>query len=237
MDDATIITPRSTVNPPLDPPAKAQPSEKSGGKGGLIAAALVVLLVLGGAGAWFSGALDPLFAPSYPAADPFRLIVERADGGPIRAAGNVPSEDGKAALLERVDEGELVLASGEIAETWLRDVLFTLEPLAELEEWRLTIENNQASLTGKTSDADLLADLDGFFGGDMPGALVGLVNIAYELPLLDHDVPRKVVEELADCGPLFLRGLRSGRDLRLTKRFRSRATWRARKHRSGYLTR
>ncbi|WP_420006751.1 protein kinase domain-containing protein [Arenibacterium sp. LLYu02] len=210
LDEATIITPRSTVSPPLEPPARKEKPEAKGGKGGLIAVALIALLAIGGGGAWFSGALDSLFAPSYPAADPFRLIVERAEGGPVRAAGNVPSEEGHSALMQLVDEGELVLASGEIAETWLRDILYTLEPLAELKDWRLSVENNQASLTGKTSDADLLADLDGFFGGDMPGALVGLVNITYELPLLDHDIPRGIVESLADCGQLTLKGAAVG---------------------------
>ncbi len=210
IDDATIITPRSTINPPLDPSSRTAPQGKRSGKTGLMVLALVVLVSIGGAGAWFGGALDGLLAPSYPPADPFRLIVERNAGGPVRAAGNVPSEEGHAELMKRIDEGELILASGEIAETWLRDVLFTLEPLAELEDWRLVVENNTATLTGKTSDADLLADLDGFFGGDMPGALVGIVNIAFELALLDRELPRDIVKAHSDCGPLSLLGSTAG---------------------------
>jgi len=211
VEDATIITPRSTVNPPLDrAPARASGADRKGGRGMLVAGIAVLVLVLGGVGAWMSGALDSVLAPSYPASDPFRLIVERNAGGPVRAAGNVPSEDGQAALMQIVDDGELELASGKIAETWLRDVLFTLEPLSELEDWRLVVENNEAKLTGTTSDADLLADLDGFFGGDMPGALVGIVQIAFELPLLDRAIPRDIVDAHADCGPLLLQGASVG---------------------------
>ncbi|OIQ33075.1 MAG: serine/threonine protein kinase [Alphaproteobacteria bacterium MedPE-SWcel] len=203
LEDATIITPRSTVNPPLAP---AEPVKSKSARNGLIALLVLALLAVGSGAAWMSGALDPIFAPSYPTADPFRLIVERSDGGAVRAAGNIPSEEGQAALQELVDSAELVLASGEIAETWLRDVLFTLEPLAELEEWRLTVENNRANLVGKTSDADLLADLDGFFGGDMPGALIGIVDIAFELPLLEDAIVRDIVASHADCGALNIRG-------------------------------
>ena len=210
VEDATIITPRSTINPPLAASAAQKDKSTTGGRSGLIAALIAVLLAFGLGGAWFFGALDSVFAPSYPTADPFRLIIERSAGGPVRAAGNVPSEEGQAALLERVDEAELVLASGEIAETWVRDVLFTLEPLTELEEWRLTIENNRANLTGTTEDADLLADLDGFFGGDMPGALIGIVDIAFELPLLAREIPRDIVDAHADCGPLILQGAAVG---------------------------
>ncbi|NIZ13840.1 serine/threonine-protein kinase, partial [Phaeobacter sp. HF9A] len=209
VQDATIIVPRSTVNPPLDTPAQSK-RKSSSGRGGIFALVALLLLAIGGFGAWSSGALDSLMGPSYPLADPFKLIVERSDNGPVRAAGHVPGEEAQAALMERVDEGELIPASGNIAETWLRDVLFTLEPLAELEDWRLTVENNEATLTGKTSDADLLADLDGFFGGDMPGALVGIVNIAYELPVLAREIPRDIVDAHADCGPLILRGAAVG---------------------------
>ena len=209
VNDATILTPRSTVNPPQDPAPMAA-AQRGRGRGKLSLLIAVLIVGFGGAGAWMSGALDGVFSPNYPAAEPFRLIVERSAGGPVRAAGNVPSEDGHAALMELVDEGELELASGEIADTWLRDVLFTLEPLAELEDWRFVVENNQAKLSGTTSNAELLADLDGFFGGDLPGALVGIVTIAFELPLLDRQIPAAVVANHSDCGPLVLQGSSGG---------------------------
>jgi len=211
VEDATIIVPRSTVRPSGTTQAEDPlPPARKESRRGLIALVVTLLLVVGGAGAWLSGSLDTFLRPSYPVADPFRLIVERNEGGPIRASGNVPGEEAHAALMNVIDEGELVIASGDIAETWVRDILFTLDPLSGLQDWRLVVENNNAKLTGKTSDAELLADLDGFFGGDMPGALIGIVEIAFELPLLDRDVPRDIVDAHADCGPLILQGASVG---------------------------
>ncbi|WP_420006798.1 serine/threonine protein kinase [Arenibacterium sp. LLYu02] len=70
LDEATIITPRSTVSPPLEPPARKEKPEAKGGKGGLIAVALIALLAIGGGGAWFSGALDSLLRPAIPPQTP-----------------------------------------------------------------------------------------------------------------------------------------------------------------------
>ncbi|WP_027233858.1 serine/threonine protein kinase [Leisingera caerulea] len=202
-EDATIIVPQTrqpAPPPPLEPAAEKTPEKKS--RGGLWAALAVLLLLSGGAGAYFSGMLDSFMGPSYPIVRPYSLIAEKPADGPVQIVGNVPSEATRDALLALAEDADLTLASGEIAETWGVDVLDTVQPLEGLREWRLVVSNNKARLTGATSDTNVAEMLNERFRNGLPGALEGKAEIRFELPMLPVAEVKAVMEAFADCGPL-----------------------------------
>nr|WP_232281952.1 serine/threonine protein kinase [Roseobacter sp. SK209-2-6] len=206
VDDATIIVPttaRATSTVKKEPenaaPQKVKPKKRSAP---LVLGLLLLLLTAAGIGGSITGAFDGLFGPTYPAAEPFTLIVEKKRSGHSRAVGNVPSPETEEALKQFVDQTELTLASGDINKNWANDVLAVIEPLEPLLEWRLAVSNNQARLTGITNDAALAADLNNRFGNGMPGNLEGVAEITFVLPSLPLSEVRSVTEGLEDCGPL-----------------------------------
>lgn len=220
--DATIVVPLSK---PPEAPAKpaetttAQPSvtprpaAKAGSatpvaaprksRGGLVALVAVALIGTGGGGAYVSGLLDPLFAPSYPPADPFTLSMLRSKDGHTSGTGFVPSEDVRDTLNERLDETELTLASGEIVSSWGSNVLEIVNRIEALETWQIDVNGNNFSVTGTTSDRNraetVSASLDAL-QGDI--ALTGPVEIVYKPPFLPTADVARVLDDMADCGPL-----------------------------------
>ncbi|MEP1329955.1 protein kinase [Pseudophaeobacter sp.] len=211
-EDATIIVPATSVTRPPPPerlpnpasiadPSTAPHTGKSRkapvavGLVGLVVAALVAFGV-------FTGSFDSLFGPKYPVASPFTLIVEKQPNGARRAIGNMPSEASRDALAALVEQTDITLASGAISDTWGEDVLAVLRPLADLQDWRLAISDNQAKLTGSTQDAALAADLKTRFGNGLPGNLNGIAEITYVLPVLAISEVRALVGSFEDCGPL-----------------------------------
>jgi hypothetical protein len=205
VDEATIIVPNAAAAAKKTP--QSTPNRQAKAKGGrskapILALLAVLALVGAGAGAFFSGLLDPLLGPSYPLAQPFTLIVEKPKTGPTRAIGNMPSEDSRNALAGLVDQADITLSSGDIAESWAEDILATLTPLSDLQQWRLAVSNNQAKLSGITSDPDLAAALNAKFADGLPGGLDGTVQITYRLPVLAISQVRGLVGGFEDCGPL-----------------------------------
>ncbi|MCB4458195.1 serine/threonine protein kinase [Leisingera sp. McT4-56] len=207
-EDATIIVPKtSKPAPPPSPPA-SKPAPEKAKKGGGLWAALAVLLLLGGggAGAYFGGFLDSFLGPSYPEVRPYSLIAEKQPDGPVQIVGNVPSETVRDGLLALSQEADLTLASGAIAETWGADVLDTVQPLEGLREWRLVISNNKARLSGSTDDPNVAEMLNERFRNGLPGALEGMAEIRFELPMLPVAEVKAIMESFADCGPLVRQG-------------------------------
>lgn len=203
-EEATIIVPSAAAAPKTSGATKGRSikEEPSRSKAPLLALVAVLALALAGAGAFFSGLLDPLLGPSYPVAQPFTLIVEKTKSGPSRAIGNMPSEESRDALTALVDQADITLSSGAIADTWAEDVLTTLAPLSDLQQWRLTVSDNQAKLSGITSDPDLAATLNAQFENGLPGGLDGVAIITYRLPVLAISEVRGLVGGFEDCGPL-----------------------------------
>lgn len=207
-EDATIIVPKtSKPAPPPSPPA-SKPAPEKAKKGGGLWAALAVLLLLGGggAGAYFGGFLDSFLGPTYPEVRPYSLIAEKQPDGPVQIVGNVPSETVRDGLLALSQEADLTLASGAIAETWGADVLDTVQPLEGLREWRLVISNNKARLSGSTDDPNVAEMLNERFRNGLPGALEGMAEIRFELPMLPVAEVKAIMESFADCGPLVRQG-------------------------------
>lgn len=215
-EEATVITPVSRPRPePRTEPEKSAPPRPSSppqapakSRGGLLAIVAVVLIAAAGAGAYVSGALDGLTGPTLPVADPFSLVVEKPAEGQATAVGNVPSEGLQAAIDARMAElggaSDLSLASGDIASSWAEDVAETLEDIAPLDDWRLTVKGNRAQVTGSTSDEALRDRLMAAIGEDLPGALEGHADITHRPVFLSADAVANAVAPFEDCGPLEL---------------------------------
>jgi serine/threonine protein kinase len=210
-EDATIIVPKAATpksspqTAPKAPTAKPAteadsppPRRKAPLLAGLTALALAVAMIAGFA----VGAFDTLFGPNYPLADPFTLIVENPKDGPVRAIGNMPSEDSRDQLANLVEQADLTLASGAISDSWGQDVLATITPLSALTEWRLAVSNNQARVSGLTDNAELAAKINALFKDGLPGNLDGIAEITYRLPMLPISEVRGLVGGFEDCGPL-----------------------------------
>lgn len=213
LSDETVIVPRSDATSAAAGGKTAKPKPVSkpasgGSRGGLIAAGLVGLLVVGGAGGYFTGAFDSFLAPSYPIANPYTLVVEQLPARDPRAVGYAPSEEMRGAMTELLSPlggtVELTLASGDIADSWGQDIVTTIGQITALDEWRLAANGNQAKVVGKTTDPDLHGQLEQVFSAGLPGALQGQAEIELVSLFLDPDQIQQIMAGYADCGPLHL---------------------------------
>ncbi|MDK3074800.1 protein kinase [Sedimentitalea sp. JM2-8] len=223
--DATLIVPpprkpeaRPDIGPeptPSKPPAApapvAPPTDTVGrSRGGMVAALIGLVVVLGGVGGYFTGAFDRFLGPRYPVAEPYSLVIEKTADSAPSATGSVPSEQVEAALSGLMSSqsgtSRLTLASGDISDSWGADVLATLDQLAPLEEWRLLLDGNSAWITGTTTDAALHDRLSSAFASGLPGALDGTAEITLRQLFLATAEVAPVLDRMADCGPLALPG-------------------------------
>lgn len=207
VEKATIIVPQTAASKQASTSPSASAStdvRRSSSPVKMIAAA--VLLLAAGIGGYVSGAFDSLLGPQHPIADPYNLIVEKTVGSGATAIGHMPSAEALGALADLADSSRVSLASGDIAPTWGEDVLSTLAPLTDLEEWKLTVQSNKARLTGTTTNAELAADLNAQFHEGLPGALEGAVDIVYQLPVLPMSSVSALLKNHTDCGPLKING-------------------------------
>jgi eukaryotic-like serine/threonine-protein kinase len=212
----TTLPPRrpTTVPPPpragAEPAAQAAPAATAGrGRGGMIAGILVALLAIVGAAGWFSGLIPGLLSPGLPLADPYTLRADYPQGGPLSITGHAPDEETAARLAEWADafggSAEVTLARGDIAPTWGTDVLRLIDEIDGLEEWRLSMTGNTATITGMTTNRALHTALSTSLDGPgMPSALTGQVDILLGPVILPAGPLRAVLDAHADCGPLTL---------------------------------
>ncbi len=176
-------------------------------RGAWPALAGLAALAAAGGGAWYAGLFDPLLGA--PLADPFTLEIVHPEDGRVTVAGYVTSEEMRAALSERAaaadGTAELSLASGNIAETWDDEVLFLLDSLEPLQEWRVALSDNAATVTGLTEDPAMREAVDVAVAEQLgTGGVRGDVEIVLGPRLLPPSRLRPVLEDLADCGPLAL---------------------------------
>jgi serine/threonine-protein kinase len=205
IEDATIIVPKAAAPKTAPKAATAKPATQDDPprrKSRILAGVAVLALALAAIGGFVTGAFDTLLGPSYPLAEPFTLIVENPKDGPVRAIGNMPSEDSRDRLTDLVDQADLTLASGTISDSWGQDVLAMIEPLSGLNEWRLAVSNNQARVSGVTDDPELAAKINALFKDGLPGNLDGIAEITYRLPVLPISEVRGLVGGFEECGPL-----------------------------------
>lgn len=212
MLDRDGMEDRQTAGAPQASQASAAPAPESDRKsrGGLIAAMLVLLVAMGGAGGYFAGAFDSLLGPQFPVAEPYTLLVAKSENEPPNAVGNVPSEEMRDRLSALIGEAngdaDLTLSSGDIAESWGDDVLATLDQIQALDDWRLSLSGNRAQVSGSTTDEALQQRLMAAMENDLPGALEGRARITFEQTFLSEDAITPVLENFTDCGPLTLAG-------------------------------
>ncbi|KAG1647590.1 putative serine/threonine-protein kinase Sps1 [Nymphon striatum] len=154
------------------------------------------------AAAFFTGALDGLIGTSLPTADPFTLVVQKSENGSVSALGHMPNEESQAQLVSQVDEPNVTLASGDIANSWADDVLTVLSAVDPLPSWQLNLDGNIGSLRASTSDAAQAAMIEQVFGGKLPGSLSGPVEVTFTLPMLTEHSVAEILTTHADCGPL-----------------------------------
>ena len=199
-DDATIVVPPPKAAPKTDPKTKEAKRPRM-----LVPLLVLALLAVGGAGAWFSGLFDRFLTPALPEADPFVLVVEKPEGGPPRAIGNVPSDTALAALAGVLgDQGgsaDLQLARGDIADSWGADIATLADSLSALDAYRMAVSGDAVRVTGLTEDRSLHQALS---QAALPGALTGTVEIELGPRLLPSERVTPLLTQFADCGALEL---------------------------------
>ncbi|MEL6466888.1 MAG: serine/threonine-protein kinase [Pseudomonadota bacterium] len=219
LDDATVIAP--AIAPPVAAPiAEAAPigipvaaqaeavAPKPGGRGMLGPVLAVVILVGAGAGAYFGGVLDGVLGPSYPAADPYALLVEKPSGGAAQAIGNVPSPEVQTALEQAMTQiggaADLTLASGDISEDWGAGMLDIVSAAAALEEFRVVLDGDRGNVTGLASSREVQARVQTALAEAVPESfeLTAIIDLGPRFLLPETLAP--VLDERADCGRLRL---------------------------------
>ena len=211
--ERTVIAPRqpatgpaSTQKPKVAPKVQVRKPERS--RSGLWVALGVLLILGGGAGAYFSGYLDPYIGERLPVADPYSLIAERTEAGVVRAVGYMPSPEAAESLTRAIaamgGTAELTVASGDIAPTWADDVLAVVAALNEIEIWRLAVNGNEARVTGVTLSRDTRAAVNAAFASGLPGGLIGSADILQGPLIVSTAMLEPLLLEYEDCGPLSL---------------------------------
>jgi len=197
---ATPVTARTA---PASPKPERTDSERKG-KGGLIAALVVVLAVAGGAGAYFSGLIG---GNRLPLVDPFTLSITRGQDGVFQAEGHVPSQLIADALAGDIANlggtSDLILARGPIDIEWGKGVTDLLDMVLPLRELQISVANDDARVTGYTENRGLYDQLA--LALNEPGLVPGL-SVEGELELgpriLDPSRVDSVIDSLANCGEL-----------------------------------
>ena len=189
-------------------PAVARPSARGARRWPLALAALALLALVAGLG-W------DLFPSPPPVARPYLLAAERAEDGTARLSGHAPDAaeaEAVRAAFARASGTEapaeaLAIASGAPVLDWGGGVAALLAAAAPLEEWRLDISDQNASLAGTAPDADSARAAGAAFSEAAAAAgFAPLTRIAAG-PL--HLTPAQVaaaLAPLADCGPLLPAG-------------------------------
>lgn len=211
--DATVIAPlpRNVAADAQTQPPPPKPAVKKR-TGALWPAVAVVALLALGAGGYSTGLFDSLLAPALPRIDPFTLTVDHPADGATTAAGFAPTDETAEALRQHINAmggtSDIALAEGPIAESWGSGVIALLNLADPLEEFRLTLANDDASLDGLTEDRDLRDRLMAALA--TPETAPGLsvkASIALGPLLLASDQVQAVAEQYADCGELTLLGV------------------------------
>ncbi len=131
--------------PPLDGQVRK-------GRGGTLALLAVLLLGLGGGGAWYAGLLDPWLHP-IPVASPYRLTASSGPEG-TALSGNAPDIAAAQSLglaytaaTGVTPPGDaLPLAAGVPDERWVGNIAALFGLLQGLPEWTLDVSDNTVTL-------------------------------------------------------------------------------------------
>lgn len=216
LDDATVIAPApprkesapQPVGVPSDAVRAAAPSNVSKPRGLFVPILALLILVGVGVGAWFGGVFNGLIGPKYPIAEPFSLIVDHSFGTDPQAVGNAPSPEVGAQISTLMDNmggtSDLVLATGDIVETWGDGIVALLQQAQSLEEFRLVANGNQVMLSGLAPGRAVKSGIESALSAGFPGGLTGSIDIGLGPRVLMPEVIQPLLGQYADCGQLRL---------------------------------
>jgi len=137
------------------------PAKKRSGAGLLV---VLLLLLLGGAGggAWYAGLLDDFMKPPLPQVTPFALVATAADGpSPARLTAHAPDEAGAMAIRTgfatlagtEAQADAVTLAQGVPGPGWVPGAVAVFAAASGLEDWRISISDMTARVSGITPNA------------------------------------------------------------------------------------
>jgi len=204
----TLPPPRSPAGPRgpgATAPGKNAPAKKRRSPLIPVLLVLVVVAALAAGGAWYGGFIN--LGP--PTADPYTLTASKAVGAAPVMAGFAPSKEVQSALNDAIlkagGSAELSLARGDIAPDWGQSVVRLVRDLTALDEWAVTLNGNDATVTGLSANPGLRTAMQGRIdGGTLYGGLTVHGNIVLGPRILTRATLAPVLAGSADCGPLRL---------------------------------
>ncbi len=179
-------------------------------RSGSLALLVVLLLGLGGGGAWYAGLFGGLAPPPVPAAAPYRL---NASLGPTGSAftANAPDEPAAALLRQAfarvagtpAAEGAVSLASGIPGDRWIADVVTGLGLMQGLAEWTLDISDTSVRITGLADNRDVAGEKTSALSDwARQAGFAARVDIVLGPRLLPVPAVEEIIQPFATCGPL-----------------------------------
>ncbi|MCV2890302.1 serine/threonine protein kinase [Ruegeria aquimaris] len=190
--------------------AKRERNEKGGKRAKGLIAAVALCLVAGAAAVGYVLFKDHLFPPPLPIASPYSLTAAFA-GGELTFAANAPDAETGTALNAAAGRiagtppktSEVALAQGMPSPDWPAKVEELLALAARLDEWQLTVEDAQASLTGLAPDTAVRDELQTRINEwqQISGFSVRTDLAAGPVTLTAQEV-QQLITPLSTCGPL-----------------------------------
>lgn len=207
-DDKTVFAPRmsnaASEMPKAQPAQKATHKKLNGKMASVLAAAFLSVVA---ASLYFSGTLST--TPLYEAADPYTLTVTSDENGIVEASGFVPSEatlsEIRTLMSPTVGSSELILASGDISQTWGADIVRLINVIGVLPEWKLAANANNVRITGTAYEAEqhnaVTAQL---LQADVFGGMITDVDITLASRFLSASALTPILSNHQNCGELAL---------------------------------
>ncbi|RUS63331.1 serine/threonine protein kinase [Pseudorhodobacter sp. E13] len=148
-----IPDPKTTTQPAAGP-AKS-------GKGGMIAAALVGVLAIGGGGAWLAGVFDPAPAPA-PAVPDQQAVDTKAAEDAARAAEEAAKAEADRLAAEKQAAADAEKAEAEAAARAAQESANPLDELGRQIAWVKTFNAGECSHISLVSSSNGQVELEGF---------------------------------------------------------------------------
>jgi serine/threonine-protein kinase len=235
--DKTVIVPRVAPAVATAPAAegtieslKSASKESPKNKVGLIAILLVLLVV--GTGAWFTGIIgsspkpdEPVIAetinPALPFADPYVLSIERTSkSDPLALRGNLPSAEAipiiSTALEDKLDTfavlTEVTPSDGIPFEGWAEKIVEIAVNFNQLQTWSVMASGKTVTLTGQAqNDLEKTALLNAVQLAIDGSELTIVDNLTIEISAVDLADISLALQALQTCGPLKINGGTDGK--------------------------
>ncbi|UYV37334.1 serine/threonine-protein kinase [Rhodobacteraceae bacterium D3-12] len=169
------------------------------------------LLLAGGLGAWLSGALDQLFEPPLPIADPYELRAAKSETGDFTFSAHAPDKEKatglRAAMAEVMGrlprEEAITLAQGMPFETWPTKAGELVAIAAGLERWDVKLDNTKADVSGlATSRADKQRLIQELSSWSTTAGISVTPDIIAGPERLGVDKVQQALDRLSTCGRL-----------------------------------